>query len=139
LQIVIAEWSNGAMSLPHWPGHRRLRGFPISRYFAAFDFSVSAAGYNTFHEVIAQGLPTIFVPNRHPSMDGQGARAEFAQDHGAGFDLKEEDLPLFPTLCRAMLNPEANAVLREGCAAFDLTNGAADAAAIIIELAEGAA
>jgi hypothetical protein len=139
LQVVIAEWSNGAITLPHWPGTRRLRGFPISRYFAAFDFSVSAAGYNTFHEVIAHGLPTIFVPNRHPSMDGQGARAEFAQDNGAGFDLKEEDLPLFPTLCRAMLNPDANAVLREGCAAFDRTNGAAEAAAIIIELAEGAA
>jgi hypothetical protein len=38
-----------------------------------------------------------------------------------------------------MLNPDANAVLREGCAAFDRTNGAAEAAAIIIELAEGAA
>jgi hypothetical protein len=82
--------------LPHWPGTRRLRGYPISRYFAAFDFSVSAAGYNTFHEVIAHGLPTIFVPNRHPSMDGQGARAEFAQDHGAGFDLKGRRPAAFP-------------------------------------------
>jgi UDP:flavonoid glycosyltransferase YjiC (YdhE family) len=139
LQIVIAEWSNGAMSLPRWPGTRRLKGFPLSRVYAAFDFSVSAAGYNTFHEVIAQGLPTIFVANRHPSMDDQGARAEFAQDHGAGFDLKEEEMHLFPTLCRAMLTPQANAVLREGCAAFDPANGAADAAAIIRALAGGAA
>jgi hypothetical protein len=138
LQIVIAEWSNGTISLPHWPGTRRLCGYPISRYFAAFDFSVSAAGYNTFHEVIAHSLPTIFVPNRHPSMDDQGARAEFAQDHGAGFDLGEEDLPLLPTLCRAMLNPEANAVLRDGCAAFDRTNGATSAAEIVMCLAEGA-
>ena len=135
LQIVIAEWSNGAISLPHWPGTRRLRGFPISRHFNAFDFSVAAAGYNTFHEVIAHGLPTIFVANRHPSMDDQGARAEFAQDHGAAFDLKEQEMHLFPTLCRAMLNPEANAVLREGCAGFDRTNGAAKAAAIIKRLA----
>jgi hypothetical protein len=37
-----------------------------------------------------------------------------------------------------MLNPDANAVLRDGCAAFDRTNGAAEAAEIIIELAEGA-
>lgn len=136
LQIVIAEWSNGAIMLPHWPGTRRLRGFPISRYFAAFDFSVSAAGYNTFHEVIAHGLPTIFVANRHPSMDDQGARAEFAQDHGVGFDLKEEEMHFLPTLCRAMLNPEANRVLRAGCAGFDRTNGAAEAAAIIAGLAE---
>jgi len=135
LQIIIAEWSNGAISLPHWPGTRRLRGFPISRCFAAFDFSVAAAGYNTFHEVIAHGLPTIFVANRHPSMDDQGARAEFAQERGAAFDLKEHEMHLFPTLCRAMLSPEANAVLREGCAAFDRANGAAEAAAIIKRLA----
>jgi len=135
LQIIIAEWSNGAISLPHWPGTRRLRGFPISRHFNAFDFSVAAAGYNTFHEVIAHGLPTIFVANRHPSMDDQGARAEFAQDRGAAFDLKEQEMHLFPTLCRAMLTPEANAVLREGCAAFDRANGAAEAAAIVKRLA----
>jgi hypothetical protein len=133
LQIVIAEWSNGAIRCRTGRARGGCKRLPDQPLFAAFDFSVSAAGYNTFHEVIAQGLPTIFVANRHPSMDDQGARAEFAQDHGAGFDLKEEEMHLFPTLCRAMLNPEANAVLREGCAAFDLTNGAAEAAAIIIE------
>jgi UDP-N-acetylglucosamine:LPS N-acetylglucosamine transferase len=81
--------------LPRWPGHAAAAGFPISRAIAAFDFSVSAAGYNTFHEVIAQGLPTIFVPNRHPSMDDQGARAEFAQDHGAGSTSRKKKCP-FP-------------------------------------------
>jgi len=68
-------------------------------------------------------------------MDDQGARAEFAQERGAAFDLKEHEMHLFPTLCRAMLSPEANAVLREGCAAFDRANGAAEAAAIIKRLA----
>jgi len=135
LQIVIAEWSNGALSLPIWPGTKRLKGYPISRWYAAFDFSISAAGYNTFHEVIALGLPTIFVANRHPSMDDQGARATYAQDHGVGFDLKDDEMHLFPTLCRAMLTPEANQVLRAACASFDQANGASEAAAVIKSLA----
>lgn len=138
LQIVIAEWSNGALALPRWPGTHLLRGFPIGRYFNAFDFSISAAGYNTFHEVIAFGLPTIFLANRHPSMDDQGARAEFAQEHGAGFDVKEDELALLPTLCRAMLNPQTNAVLRQGCTAFDASNGADAAAALLKQLARAA-
>lgn len=135
LQIVIAEWSNGAISLPRWTGTRRLRGFPISRLFNGFDFSVAAAGYNTFHEVLAFALPSIFVANRHPSMDDQGARAAFAQDHGAGFDLTPEEMHVFPTLCRALLTPEANAAVRANCAAFDTENGAAKAAEIITRLA----
>jgi UDP:flavonoid glycosyltransferase YjiC (YdhE family) len=135
LQIVIAEWSNGAISLPLWSGTRRLRGFPISRLFNGFDFSISAAGYNTYHEVIAFGLPTIFVANRHPSMDDQGARAAFAQDHGAGFDLTNDEMHIFPTLCRAMLTPQANAAIRANCAAFEAENGASAAAEIITRLA----
>lgn len=135
LQIVIAEWSNGAISLPRWAGTRRLRGFPISRLFNGFDLSVAAAGYNTYHEVMAFGLPTIFVANRHPSMDDQGARATFAQDHGAGFDLTDEEMHIFPTLCRAMLTPQANAALRANCAAFATGNGASEAAELITRLA----
>jgi UDP:flavonoid glycosyltransferase YjiC (YdhE family) len=131
LQIVIAEWSNGAMRLPRWPDTKLLRAFPISRYFNAFDFSISAAGYNTYHEVLGFGLPTIFVANRHPSMDDQGARAEFAQEHSAGFDLTEEEMHLLTPLCEAMLNPQANAFLRQNCASFDRSNGAFQAAEII--------
>jgi UDP-N-acetylglucosamine:LPS N-acetylglucosamine transferase len=135
LQIVIAEWSNGATALPRWAGTKRLRGFPVARVFRAFDFSVAAAGYNTYHDVIAHGLPSIFVANRHPSMDDQGARAAFAQDHGAGFDLTPEEMHVFPTLCRAMLTPEANAAIRANCAALEMPNGAAEAAEIVARLA----
>ncbi|WP_156945858.1 glycosyltransferase [Roseicyclus elongatus] len=137
LQIVIAEWTNTAVRMPHWPGTRLLRGFPISQVFNAFDFSISAAGYNTYHEVLAFGLPTIFVANRHPSMDDQGARAGFAQDSGVGFDLWEEEMHLFPSLVEAMLNEKANAFLRENCAAFDGTNGADEAARILKKLVMG--
>ncbi|QBY01810.1 hypothetical protein E2K80_14650 [Rhodophyticola sp. CCM32] len=134
LQIVIAEWKNGAVQLPHWPNTKVLRGFPISQYFNAFDFSVAAAGYNTFHEVLGFGLPTIFLANRNPSMDDQGARAEYAQDESVGFDLPVEELHHLPALCEALLNEKANAFIRQKCHGFDKTNGAHEAAAAIKRL-----
>jgi UDP:flavonoid glycosyltransferase YjiC (YdhE family) len=133
-QIMIAEWGNGSFRMPRWPGTSVLRGFPISRFFHAFDFSVAAAGYNSFHEVISFGLPTVFLANRHPSMDDQGGRAAFAQDSGVGFDLAEEEFALFPALCEAMLNPNANAVLRRNCAAFGAVNGAEASAELVMDL-----
>jgi hypothetical protein len=137
LQIVVAEWANGAIQMPHWPGVRILRGFPISQTFNAFDFSIAAAGYNTFHEVIALQLPTIFIADRHPSMDDQGGRAEFAQNHSLGFDLIEDDISLLPALCNALLQPKANEFLRQQCGGIDDTNGAVQAANLIKTTVDG--
>ena len=75
VQIVVAEWliAEQPMALP---AHvRRLAEYPISRYLAAFDFAISAVGYNSFHELLFAGVPTIFVPNENPQQDDQlGAR-----------------------------------------------------------------
>jgi hypothetical protein len=54
--------------------------YPMSRYFAAFDASVAAAGYNAFHELIAFGVPTLFVPMPR-NTDDQAARAGWAAGH----------------------------------------------------------
>ena len=39
------------------------------------DAAFSAAGYNSFHELIAFAVPTVFVPNEYAIVDDQGARA----------------------------------------------------------------
>ncbi len=134
LQIVMAEWGNGLYSLPLWPNTSILRGFPISRYFNAFNFSIAAAGYNSYHEVIGFGLPTIFMPNRDPSMDDQGGRADFAQDHGAGFVLPEDQLFHLGALCEALLNDQAREVVHQNCLNLSRPNGAGDAARAIMEI-----
>jgi UDP:flavonoid glycosyltransferase YjiC (YdhE family) len=134
LQIVLAEWGNGIYNLPRWPNTRTLRGYPISRYFNAFDFSIAASGYNTYHEVQSFGLPTIFIPNRHPSMDDQGARAEFAQDFGAGFDLPDNQLLHLRALCEAMMNEDARNLVRQNCLMLARRNGARAAATEIARL-----
>ena len=58
--------------------------YPIVRYYAAFDLAVAAAGYNAFHELIAAGVPNLFVPMpRHsttrPRGHGGRARAEWGR------------------------------------------------------------
>ncbi len=134
LQIVMAEWQNGLCQLPHWPNTHVLRGYPISRYFNAFNFSIAAAGYNTFHEVLEFGLPTIFLANRHPSMDDQAARAEFAQENSAGFDLPDDQLFHLPALCEALLNDKARDYVRECCLGLGRDNGAGEAASAVMNL-----
>ncbi len=57
--------------------------FPMSRYFAAFDLAVAAAGYNAFHELIAFAVPTLFVPMPR-NTDDQAARARWAAEAGVG-------------------------------------------------------
>ncbi|MEY8144640.1 glycosyltransferase [Falsihalocynthiibacter sp. CO-5D18] len=136
LQIVLVEWENSSVEFPNWPSVKILRGFPISRYFNAFDFSISAAGYNSFHEVMAFGLPSVFIANRHPSMDNQAARAEFAQQHSAGFDLSQEELFHLPTICEILMTDQATALFRDEAKKLYLSNGAKTAAAAITELAE---
>ena len=52
--------------------------YPMSRYFAAFDGAVAAAGYNAYHELIALGVPSLFVPMPRDT-DDQPARARYAR------------------------------------------------------------
>jgi hypothetical protein len=126
LQICIAEWVNGAQPLNYWPSVKYLRGYPLSQYFRAFDFSIAAAGF---------GLPTIFIPNRHPSMDDQGGRAEHAQALQAAFELPEGDLGDLPQLIALLMDAKARDFLAGNCRQISTPNGAGDAARMLEELA----
>ncbi len=65
----------------------------ISRYFGALDAAVCAAGYNTYQELLAAGVPTLFFAQRK-GMDRQdervqqGARSDF-------HDVFDRSCPLF--------------------------------------------
>jgi UDP:flavonoid glycosyltransferase YjiC (YdhE family) len=128
LQIVIADWLVDAGFVSPWDDVIVVRGFPLAQYFRAFDFTVSAAGYNTFHDVIAYALPTLFIANRHPSMDDQAGRARFAQDHSAAFEMPEDELGDLPQLLQLFLNVKAREFLRQHCRKLARPNGAEAAA-----------
>jgi len=64
-----------------------IRDYPNSMYFRAFDASVQAGGYNSYHEVSNFGLPTLFFPNMSTGMDDQHARCNVSVQEGWGLVL----------------------------------------------------
>jgi UDP-N-acetylglucosamine--N-acetylmuramyl-(pentapeptide) pyrophosphoryl-undecaprenol N-acetylglucosamine transferase len=113
-------------------GVHLVRHYPLTEHVRAFDYAVSAAGYNSFHETLRFGVPTLFVPNRHTSLDDQVARARHAA--AAGWALCVDTLT--GGLAGAALaelvarGPELAAAARRD----DPGNGAADAATHILGL-----
>ena len=68
-----------------------IRDYPNSLFFKAFDFSVQAGGYNSFHEMRSRSIPTLFLPNMQTGMDDQLSRCLVAKDEGWGLVAMPED------------------------------------------------
>jgi UDP:flavonoid glycosyltransferase YjiC (YdhE family) len=111
---------------------RYLSAFPNARYFHAFDFAVSAAGYNSFHELLHHGLPCIFLPNDNQKVDDQRARAAFAERQGAGVCVPRGAESALSGYMAAMLDPALRRLVSRRARALCPTNGA-EAAARVIE------
>ena len=110
-----------------------VRHFPLSRHFAAFDVAVSAAGYNSFHESLRLGLPTLFVPNRDTSLDDQEARAGYAADRGWALSTATLTDGSADALVGELLDRGAGLAAAAG--EHDPGNGAEAAARRILEVA----
>jgi len=68
-----------------------LRDYPNALFFNAFDYSVQAGGYNSFHEMRLAGIPTLFFPNMNTGMDNQKMRCEIAVSEGWGLITMERN------------------------------------------------
>lgn len=137
VQPVIAEWMISAMPLKLWPNVPRIRAFPLARYYAAFDFTISATGYNSFHEIVSNGMPAILLSNPNHAMDDQHQRAAFAEEHGAALILPDSDLVSLQLAIDTMMNERARWFLGANCARLAQPNGAAAAAAAIASTVQG--
>jgi len=77
-----------------------IRDYPNALFFNAFDMSVQAGGYNSFHEMRSLGIPTLFLPNMNTGMDDQYSRCIVAEKEGWGLlhdskkDIKESIMKL---------------------------------------------
>jgi UDP:flavonoid glycosyltransferase YjiC (YdhE family) len=136
-QPVLAEWLTTDMNLDMWPDVPRLRCFPVSRYYRAFDFVMGAAGYNSFNETISFGVPSVLVPNLNRTMDDQSARAAYADQHGAAVHLDLEMLPELRRILAAMMDEQRRRVMHEKCLEIAKPNGAEEAARLICEQTAG--
>ena len=138
-QVVNAEWLIAEHGLDAWPNLKVLRGFPNALYYRAFDFVVSAVGYNTFHELIAYGIPTLFVPNENVMTDDQLGRARFAEEEGLGFCMRAYELDRSEALLARLADPAERRLITERCRRLRQPNGAEVAARRIVELVGGGA
>lgn len=105
--------------------------FPLSEHFAAFDCAVAAAGYNSFHETLRLGVPTLFVPNDHTSLDDQVARADHAAAQGWALSTRTLTDDGADDLVRRLL--EDGPQLARAAQEADPGNGAGDAARAVLE------
>jgi UDP:flavonoid glycosyltransferase YjiC (YdhE family) len=112
--------------------------YPMSRYFNAFDAAVAAAGYNAFHELIALGVPALYVPI-HRETDDQEARARHAERAGVGLAIEGPADPRLEAQLDRLLDPGERDAIATRLAAMPAPNGAAEAARWLTELAAPAA
>jgi UDP:flavonoid glycosyltransferase YjiC (YdhE family) len=108
--------------------------YPMSRYFAAFDLAVSAAGYNAFHELCRFGVPALYVPMPRQT-DDQAARARYAAEAGIGLGTEGPDSDRIEALLDELLDPGRRASMRERLGELRFEDGAAQAAGWLGELA----
>jgi glycosyltransferase involved in cell wall biosynthesis len=111
--------------------HHIVETYPSSRYLNAFDFSVSAAGYNSFHENLGAALPTLFVPNEADEMDLQLARARYADLTGLGRMLRRDDSYAVGSAVEEMFDAEVRGEIARRCVRSRRANGAVEAARFI--------
>ncbi|MGO1372190.1 MAG: glycosyltransferase [Senegalia sp. (in: firmicutes)] len=108
-----------------------IKDYPNSRYFLGFDLAISATGYNTFHELMYFGVPSIFIPNKNTKTDDQLARAKKSVIVGAAKiieDITEENLRVAVDYA---LNPSNNLEMRNNCKKLIDCNGADEIAEFI--------
>jgi hypothetical protein len=131
VKLYNLRWPISDLPAMNIAGIPDLAVFPMARFYRAFDFSISAAGYNTAHEVLSYRLPTIFVPNETEGMDNQAGRADYSAAHGLA--LSGGAAALSANIVR-MLDPQFRKRMRERLRRLNLENGAAAAARHIDEL-----
>ncbi|WP_347312281.1 glycosyltransferase [Defluviimonas sp. SAOS-178_SWC] len=97
------------------------------------DLVVSATGYNSFHELLYHGVPTIFVPQMATFMDDQERRARAASDRGLAETVLAHEILLLEREVRAFLDAGKADRIRSALAAADLPEtGNGDAASLIL-------
>lgn len=96
------------------------------------DLVVSATGYNSFHENLYHGVPTIFVPQMATFMDDQERRARAASDRGLAATVLAHEVLLLEREVRAFLDVGKAAEIRAALAAAELPEPGNRAAAALI-------
>jgi UDP:flavonoid glycosyltransferase YjiC (YdhE family) len=135
-QIVVAESTIAGAPVPLADGIRRARTYPLSRFTRAFDLTVTATGYNTFHEAVSFGLPALFVPNDRTAVDDQVARAVYAEEVGVGLTWQPRTPDRLDEALGQLADPAVRSSMIARMRELARPNGATAAAHLLTELLE---
>ncbi len=135
VSVVWADWLIGDQTVDLPDQVIRLQQFPLSKLFKAFDFSIGAVGYNSYHEVLHTGLPTLFVPNQNPQQDEQHLRAKYAALKGMARMAYSDDLNAANAGLNDLLDTEIRKEMTHQCILHQQNNGAVEAARYLAEMA----
>lgn len=133
LQIVLGESIIAHKKYNIDPDIFIIRDYPNSIYFNAFDFAVVTGSYNTFHETIFFGVPTILFPTKETGTDDQRARARIALELKTSFVFDNFDTKEFEEAVSKIMDPTINQKMRNNTK-YVFENGAKLAAQYIMEL-----
>jgi UDP:flavonoid glycosyltransferase YjiC (YdhE family) len=128
-QLVLVESAIATTPMPQVPGAKVVKIYPVSRYLRAFDLTVSAAGYNSFHEQIGFGIPTVFLPNTSTRLDDQVGRARFAAATGVALVVEDPRSAELEEVLDQAARPAVRAGLIHRCGELTFENGGGAAAA----------
>jgi UDP-N-acetylglucosamine--N-acetylmuramyl-(pentapeptide) pyrophosphoryl-undecaprenol N-acetylglucosamine transferase len=128
--VVLAESPIAQHEVEPPAGVHLIRQYPNARFFDAFDFAISAAGYNTVHELLFYGVPAILIPMKRLT-DDQEARARAVERAEAAMVVTRPE-QLTDALERLM-DGDTLTRLRTAAERLIPTNGADEAARLICD------
>ncbi len=133
---VVGESMLGTPISFEGPRLRFLRDYPNSINYNAFDFSVTACGYNSYHEMIHFGLPAICYPNLNTGMDDQLARAKVAEEAGAMIVLTDINRKTVSTAIDKIMDPTTRQRMQVASEKLTRDNGADQVAQYLSKVLE---
>lgn len=131
---LVVTWPGArvAPQLFQWSRTRVVRTLRASALCRLADLVVSAAGYNSFHEIIYGRRPAIFLPQTAEFLDDQDRRARAAAERGLAIAVGPDDLVLLEREVLAVLDKGKGETLLRELGKADLPKLGTRAAAEII-------
>ncbi|MBW4708918.1 hypothetical protein KX928_14105 [Roseobacter sp. YSTF-M11] len=134
LHLIVA-WPNAVVA-PGLAGWRNSHVVYTTRTLAlcqAADLTVSAVGYNSFHEILYAQVPSILIPQSAPFLDDQERRARAAAERNLAALVLETELLALEREVSAFLDGAKADEIRKALAAECLPDTGNVAAARLIE------
>jgi UDP:flavonoid glycosyltransferase YjiC (YdhE family) len=137
LQVILTKNpvdDAGNSLIPEGLNVKVVRYFPLADLLYAFDGAIAATGYNSVHELLPAGIPTVFISNIRGT-DDQDARARWCHENGYALRANHADLANITRTVSQLQDEAVRERLHNKCEALGNTAGGAEIAKILIDIA----